>query len=200
MKKPAGKAARPKSAPKAKAKSPRAPPPDKTAGPAPATERDEKRAKGLALGDHERDLLERLAERTSLLPREILERALAAYAQAVAPGMPLTRPIPSKSVGKGKGEEPAERLFLSVDGKPEIEISQREYVLGAAPECDLRLDLPLISPRHARVLWREGRHLFEDLHSTRGSYQYGQQVQVKFIESGDEFDLGGFLPVKFRLA
>ena len=189
MKKPAAKAASPKSAPKAMAKSKRAPPAQK-----------ENRAPGPVLSEHERDLLERLAERTGLLPREILERALAAYAQAVAPGMPLTRPAPSsKSVGKGKGEEPAQRLFLSVDGKPEIEVTQREYVLGAAPECDLRLDLPLISPRHARILWREGRHLYEDLHSTRGSYQYGQPVQVKFIDSGDEFDLGGFLPVKFRL-
>lgn len=152
----------------------------------------------LALGDPERDLLTRLAERTGLLPREVLERALAAYSQAVAPGMPLTRPT-QPTWTKGQGDEPAQRLFLSVDGKPEIEISQPEYVLGAAPECDLRLDLPLISPRHARILWRDGRHLFEDLHSTRGSYQFGQQIHVRFIESGDEFDLGGFLPVRFRL-
>ena len=60
-------------------------------------------------------------------------------------------------------------------------------------------DLPLISPRHARVLWREGRHVFEDLRSARGSFRHGQQVDVRFIESGDEFDLGGFLPVRFRL-
>jgi|GEM_PF-1328994 len=187
MKKPAAKAARPKSAPKPSAKSVRAP------------RNDEKPASGPSLGEHESDLLQRLSERTGLLPREVLERALAAYSQAVAPGMPLTRPLPVKSLGKGKGDQPAQRLFLSVDGKPEVEVTRSEYVLGAAPECDLRLDLPLISPRHARILWREGRHLFEDLHSTRGSYQYGQPVQVKFIESGDEFDLGGFLPVRFRL-
>ena len=86
-----------------------------------------------------------------------------------------------------------------MDGKPEIEVDKSEFVLGSGPDADLRLDLPLISPRHARVLWREGRHVFEDLRSARGSFRHGQQVDVRFIETGDEFDLGGFLPVRFRL-
>jgi hypothetical protein len=150
----------------------------------------------LALSDEDRDLVRRLSERTSLLPREILERALAGYAAAVAPGMPLHPPPVQK--GK-KGEPPPQRLFLSVDGKPEIEVGKSEYVLGSGPDTDLRLDLPLIAPRHARILWRDGRHLFEDLHSPRGSFRLGQQVDVRFIETGDEIDLGGFLPVRFRL-
>ena len=151
----------------------------------------------LALADADRDLIERLADRTGLLPREIIERALAGYAAAVAPGMPLhTPPLPPR----GQGEEPALRLFLSVDGKPEIEIDKPEFVLGSGPDTDLRLDLPLIAPRHARILWREGRHVFEDLHSARGSYQHGQPVDVRMIQTGDEIDLGGFLPVRFRLS
>ena len=130
------------------------------------------------------------------MPREVIERALAGYAAAVAPGMPL-HPEPPR---KGKtGEPPPQRLFLSVDGKPEIEVDKSEFVMGSGEDVDLRLDLPLISPRHARVLWREGRHLFEDLHSARGSFRLGQPVDVRFIETGDEFDLGGFLPVRFRL-
>ena len=94
---------------------------------------------------------------------------------------------------------PPQRLYLSVDGKPEVEIEKSEFVLGSGPDTDLRLDLPLIAPRHARILWREGRHLFEDMRSPRGSYRLGQPVDVRFIESGDEIDLGGFLPVRFRL-
>lgn len=156
-----------------------------------------KPAERLALSDGERELIERLSERTGLLPREIIERALAGYAAAVAPGMPLTAPNPPP---RGQGEEPALRLFLSVDGKPEIEIDRAEFVLGSGPDTDLRLDLPLIAPRHARVLWRDGRHVFEDLHSPRGSFQHGQPVQVRMIQSGDEIDLGGFLPVRFRLS
>ena len=162
--------------------------------PAPASK---KSAPKLGLSEADLELVQRLAERTSLLPREVIERALAGYAAAVAPGMPLHPEPPRK--GK-KGEPPPQRLFLSVDGKPEIEVDKSEFVMGSGADVDLRLDLPLISPRHARVLWREGRHLFEDLHSARGSFRLGQPVDVRFIETGDEFDLGGFLPVRFRLA
>jgi hypothetical protein len=153
-------------------------------------------SKKLELSDADRDLVRRLAERTSLLPREVVERALAGYAASVAPGMPL-HPAPPQA-GK-KGQPPPQKLFLSVDGKPEVEVDKSEFVLGSGPDVDLRLDLPLISPRHARLLWREGRHVFEDLRSARGSFRLGQPVDVRFIETGDEIDLGGFLPVRFRL-
>ena len=169
----------------------------KEKAPAPAAAASRKKApQKLALSEADLHLVQRLAERTSLLPREVIERALAGYAAAVAPGMPL-HPEPPR---KGKtGEPPPQRLFLSVDGKPEIEVDKSEFVMGSGEDVDLRLDLPLISPRHARVLWREGRHVFEDLHSARGSFRLGQPVDVRFIETGDEFDLGGFLPVRFRL-
>jgi hypothetical protein len=152
--------------------------------------------KKLALSDLDVELVTRLADRTGLLPAEIIERALAGYAAAVAPGMPLRPPPPHK--GK-KGDAPLQRLFLSVDGKPEIEVDHSDFTLGSGEGVDLRLDLPLISARHARIIWRDGRHLFEDLRSARGSFRLGQPVDVRFIETGDEVDLGGFLPVRFRL-
>lgn len=150
----------------------------------------------LQLTDDDRDLVRRLSERSGLAPRDIVERALAGYAAAVAPGMPLHPEPPRK--GK-KGEPPPQKLFLSVDGKPEIEVDRPEFVMGSGEGVDLRLDLPLISPRHARILWKEGRHLFEDLRSDKGSFRLGQPVDVRFVETGDEIDLGGFLPVRFRL-
>src|SRR3954468_12738314 len=93
--------------------------------------------------DDDRDLIRRLVERTSLTAREVVERALAGYAAAVAPGMPLHPTPPVK--GK-KGEPPPQKLYLSVDGKPEIEVDKGEFVLGSGEDTDLRLDLPLISP------------------------------------------------------
>lgn len=151
----------------------------------------------LQLSDEDRDLVRRLSERTGLSSREVVDRALAGYAAAVAPGMPL-RPPP---VIKGrKGQPPPQKLFLSVDGKPEIEVDKSDFVMGSGEGVDLRLDLPLISPRHARILWREGRYLFEDLRSEKKSFRLGEPVDARFIETGDEIDLGGFLPVRFRLA
>jgi hypothetical protein len=149
----------------------------------------------LQLAEPERELIRRLSERTGLEPRVVLERALASYAAAAAPGMPL-RAEPFRKARKG---EPDQKLFLSVDGKPEIEIDKTEFVLGSGPGVDLRLDLPLISPRHARILWKGGRPVFEDLRSARGSYRLGQPVDVRMIETGDEIDLGGFLPIRFRV-
>jgi len=143
----------------------------------------------------ERDLLRRLSERTGLEPQVVLERALASYAAAAAPGMPLRSEPPRK-----KGKPSDQKLFLSVDGKPEIEIDKQEFVLGSGEGADLRLDLPLISPKHARILWKGGRPVFEDLRSAHKSYRLGQPIDVRMIETGDEIDLAGFLPIRFRVA
>jgi hypothetical protein len=148
------------------------------------------------LTDDERDLIRRLSERTGLEPRMVLERALTAYAAAAAPGMPL-HVDPARKLRK---PPPGQKLFISVDGKPEVEIDKSEFVLGSGEGVDLRLDLPLISPRHARILWKGGRPVFEDLRSARGSFRLGQPVDVHPLQTGDEIDLGGFLPIRFRLA
>lgn len=162
---------------------------------APAKTPAAKPAPRLQLSEPERDLIRRLSERTGLEPHTVLERALQSYAAAAAPGMPL-HPEPPRKLRKG---EKGPKLFLSVDGKPEIEVEKSEFVLGSGPEADLRLDLPLISPRHARILRKGGRPVFEDLHADPKSYRLGQKVDVRMIETGDEIDLGGFLPIRFRL-
>lgn len=148
----------------------------------------------VALGAEDTDLISRLAERTGLPPREIIERALAAYAAAVAPGMPL---VPAVAGKPRRGVR--RRLFVSIDGQPEIEIAKTEFVFGRDPSCDIALDVALVSPRHARVLFRDGEPVFEDLRSQRGTYQHGERIDVRPIRDGDEFDLGGFVPVRFRI-
>ena len=160
-----------------------------------------------ALGADERALLTRLAERTGLSSREVLGRALAAYASAVAPELtqPATPAHAGKTLGsragrRGQAASKRSKLFYSVDGGQEREVVKDQILFGREPGCDVRLDLPLIADRHARVSFSEGRWLFEDLRSARGSFKDGQQIQVTFLASGDEIDLGGFLPLRFRLA
>jgi hypothetical protein len=158
-----------------------------------AKRKPERKAR-VALGPDDAQLVARLAGRTGLPPREILERALAAYAAAVAPGMPI-------AVAAGRPRRGArQRLFVSVEGRPEIEIKKTEFVFGRDPSCDFAVDVALVSPRHARVLFRDGEPVFEDLRSQRGTYQRGEKIDVKAIRDGDEFDLGGFVPVRFRIA
>lgn len=148
------------------------------------------------LGAVEEALIAQLAVRMHLTPTEVLARALHAWAAAVAPDMkvPAVNDRPQSAEGR-----PAQKLMLAVDGKTALEIDRDGFVIGSGEGCDLRLNLPLISPRHARLLWREGRHLFEDLQSSKGSYLHGQRLDVRFLEDGDEIDLGGFLPLRFRL-
>ena len=159
-----------------------------------AAKRKPERKARIALGPDDAQLVERLAERTGLPPREILERALAAYATAVAPGMTL---VPSAAGKPRRGARP--RVFVSVEGRPEVEIKQTEFIFGRDPSCDIALDIALVSPRHARVLFRDGEPVFEDLRSQRGTYQHGERIDVKAIRDGDEFDLGGFVPIRFRI-
>jgi len=160
-----------------------------------AERRKKKRAAPQLLGAAERDLLKALAERTGYSPREVLARALSTWAAAIAPEQVKRL---GKTLGPRAKKPTAQRLFLSIDGAPEQEV-RREAVLGRDPACDVRIDLPLISARHARLLLRDGRWLFEDLRSERGSFKGGQRIEVAFLVSGDEIDLGGFLPLRFRV-
>jgi hypothetical protein len=161
-------------------------------------------------------LVERLAQHTGLGPREVLSRALQSYAAAVAPSLPSAAressrraagsglPLPSVRAPRAVEAGPRlQRLFVSVDGKPEMRVdldaSRDAFVIGTAADCDLRLELPLVSPHHARILWRDGGWLFEDLKSTRGCFRNGEQLDVRFLEDGDEIDLAGFLSLRFRL-
>jgi FHA domain len=146
------------------------------------------------LGEAERALLGRLVLQTGLSPREVLSRALQSFGvpSAAQPAAASERP---RAVPPVAGDR---RLLLSVDGKPALAIDREPFVVGSAEGCDLRIQLPLIAARHAQVIVREGRHIFEDLQSPKGSYQHGQRIDVRLLEDGDEIDLGGFLPLRFR--
>ena len=152
------------------------------------------KARAFELRPAEAALVDALASRTGLAPAEVIARALQSYVAAVAPELRSAQPRE-----ESESESGGERLFLSIDGRPEVEVTQDELTLGSGEESDIRLNLPLIAPKHARILRREGKHLFEDLRSPRGSYRHGAPIDVRFLEDGDEIDLGGFLPVRFRV-
>jgi hypothetical protein len=149
------------------------------------------------LGPEERALLAKLVLKTGLTPREVIGRALHAFGAPAAAAKAAAAPV---KLALPPGEQAARRLHVSVDGKPAIFIDHEPFVVGSDAGCDLRIQLPLIAPRHAQILVREGRHIFEDLQSPRGSYLHGQRVDVRHLEDGDEIDLGGFLPLRFRLS
>jgi pSer/pThr/pTyr-binding forkhead associated (FHA) protein len=74
----------------------------------------------------------------------------------------------------------------------------REYrlddgvVIGRAVECDVAVDDPLVSRRHARVLVSDLGAALEDLDSSNGVYVNGVRRQgVTSVHPGDVIQLGG---------
>lgn len=67
-------------------------------------------------------------------------------------------------------------------------------VIGRAATCDVRLEDPLVSRRHARVWDCEGAAAIEDLGSANGLYLNGRRCRgLQRVRPGDVIQLGGTL-------
>ena len=65
-------------------------------------------------------------------------------------------------------------------------------VIGRGPDCDVRLDDPLVSRQHARVLGSEVGTGIEDLRSSNGLYVNGHRSRgITPLHPGDVVQLGG---------
>jgi hypothetical protein len=80
--------------------------------------------------------------------------------------------------------EPAMVLALDWSGEP------RELLIGRSPSCDIVLSELQISRRHARLVFRDGRWLYQDLASTNGSVLNGRRVGRCELRPGDRLLLG----------
>lgn len=65
--------------------------------------------------------------------------------------------------------------------------------VGRLPSCDITLDDPSVSRRHARIARRDGRWTVEDLGSTNGVQVNGQPVGRTQLRDGDRVELGSML-------
>ncbi len=93
--------------------------------------------------------------------------------------------------------EEAERLGLAhrppaavlVDGR-RFELTKRALVIGRSRDCDVTLDDPNISRRHAEIRQENGGHVVVDLGSTNGIEVNGSRVERAELENGDLIVLG----------
>jgi FHA domain/Protein of unknown function (DUF3662) len=93
--------------------------------------------------------------------------------------------------------EEAERLGLAheppaavlLDGRRH-ELGKRRVVIGRSRDCDLTLDDPNISRRHAEIRLEEGAYWVVDLGSTNGIEVNGSRVERAELEHGDLIVLG----------
>lgn len=67
---------------------------------------------------------------------------------------------------------------------------RRPLVVGSGPGCDLWLDNPFVSRRHARVTWTSRGVIIEDLQSTNGLRFKGLSTRQALVEPGQGVLLG----------
>ncbi len=90
--------------------------------------------------------------------------------------MPATSPAPAELVTADGGRFPV----------------RGTAVIGRLPECEVTLDDPAVSRRHARVTsTSDGGYTVEDLGSTNGVRLNGEPVTRAALRDGDSLDLGG---------
>lgn len=69
-----------------------------------------------------------------------------------------------------------------------------KYLIGRAPDCDIRLTDPLVSARHARITHSGEHYQIEDLASRNGTRVNGERIEGSTpLQPGDRIELGGHL-------
>jgi Protein of unknown function (DUF3662)/FHA domain len=144
------------------------------------------------------DDVERFSHYVDALVRELAE---AAREHAEIEGYSLVGPVEvdifeSSRLKPGQIEihaEVQEGTFptdlILPDGR-RVPVGENPLVIGRLPECDIVLNDPNVSRRHAQIA-REGTDIVvRDLGSTNGVKVGGKRVQVAVIYDGDEIDIG----------
>ena len=77
-------------------------------------------------------------------------------------------------------------------GGREYPLTGARHLLGRGPECDIRLDDPLVSSRHALINRAGDSYTLEDLKSRNGTALNGERVfGSTTLRPGDRVELGG---------
>lgn len=67
--------------------------------------------------------------------------------------------------------------------------AERELSIGRHPSCDIRIDAPTVSRRHARLVFRDGGWILQDLKSSNGTLVNGRRVGRCRISPGDRLSV-----------
>jgi hypothetical protein len=78
---------------------------------------------------------------------------------------------------------------LSWDGKT-LRVDKRRVLLGRSRECDIQVEDPNVSRRHAELRQEGSSYWIVDLDSTNGIEVNGKRVKRAKLESGDSFTVG----------
>jgi hypothetical protein len=104
-----------------------------------------------------------------------------------APGHEAARP-PS---ARAPAEPTATRAALELIDQAGQRITlPNQAIIGRMPGCDVQLDDPSVSRRHARISRANAGWLIEDLGSTNGVTVNGANVEREYLSGGEDIELG----------
>jgi ABC-type multidrug transport system ATPase subunit len=117
-----------------------------------------------------------------------------------SPGNRIKRALlsPDDAVYFGTLRVPAARLLagtLALGSQPytALKVAGRETILGRAKQCDIALDDPRVSRRHARLARSGARVTIEDLGSSIGTFVNGQRIAgAQTLRPGDLVAIGNY--------
>ena len=84
---------------------------------------------------------------------------------------------------------PVGRALLVGDGKRTV-LSGSRVIVGRSRDCDVMLDDPNVSRRHAELRREDGGWVIADLGSTNGVKVNGRRIDSSPLQPGDEITLG----------
>jgi FHA domain len=94
----------------------------------------------------------------------------------------LTRRVPRRR--RRRRDDTAILLALDWSG------AQEELVIGRHPDCEVVMTNATVSRRHARLIFRDGGWIIQDLESTNGTRLNGKLVGRCRLRPGDQLALG----------
>lgn len=85
---------------------------------------------------------------------------------------------------------PGSAALTPLNGHGQPTTLNEKVVLGRLPDCDVTLDDPSVSRRHAEITGHGGRWTVADLGSTNGVKLNGERVHTANLSDGDQLELG----------
>lgn len=73
-----------------------------------------------------------------------------------------------------------------------LTLEPKDYLIGRASECDFILNGKEVSRKHARVKFKNGSYVIEDLASANGTFVNGKRISSMVLKHGDEIMIGDF--------
>jgi hypothetical protein len=122
-------------------------------------------------------------------PPPPVEAAVPAPAPASEP-IPVAPLIGAETMVYTPPEEPAEEVATLTWGTNTLRLEERVTVIGRSSECDVPLEDPNVSRRHAEIRRIGEGYSLVDLGSTNGTEVNGQRIQETALMNGDVIELG----------